>query len=51
MSTVKKRVEQALCAFTERIIAWRWAVIALIGGLVCLAVGIVKDLRAGKIGE
>ena len=27
-----------------------WAVMALIGGLVCLAVGVVKDLRVGKTG-
>lgn len=28
-----------------------WALIALIGGFICLAVGIVKDFRAGKVGE
>jgi len=27
-----------------------WAVIALVASLICLTVGIVKDLRAGKAG-
>ncbi len=41
MATVKKRIEQALADFTERIIAWRWGFIAL---MVVLAVASISRL-------
>ena len=28
-----------------------WALVALVAGLICLVVGIVKDFRVGKAGE
>lgn len=41
MATVKKRIEQALTGFTERLITWRWGLIVL---MVILAVASVSRL-------